>query len=282
MANLELFQEVYQETSEKDVEKQLMSSITLPKYKKLKKAKKNVKYKTLKLDTTYDPETLILNSTSKYTTIKITKNLYYSIDKWAYIYLDPKMFIPNTNIIGHYDVYFDLLPERDIKFQGPYCKMNDTHNVRIEFKFNTKLELTSKKQNINEHIRTSLGKEVFKELSESNQHFSKFLNTSVAIPFCIFKYRYYIHYIIDKHKIAIEIYNNNDENVTQMFDKYKFEIRSWVIHTLEKHDKNFYIHRLEHRLKEQNNELAKCKSDLEQYRRKSTENILKNFKNVKK
>ena len=39
MANLELFQEVYQETSEQDVEKQLMSSITLPKYKKLKKAK---------------------------------------------------------------------------------------------------------------------------------------------------------------------------------------------------------------------------------------------------
>ena len=261
MANTKLFQEVFEETSETNIEKRLTSSIKIPKNKKIKKLHKS-KYKSLKLDEVIDPIALLNNSSCKYTTIKLTNNLYYSIAEWGYIYLDPKMFIPNTNMLGHYDLYYDVLPEKNFK-AVPWNRINDSHRVRIEFRFDTKLQLSSKKQSIDEYIRVSLGKKVYQNIMEANQHFSKFLGTDVGIPFCQFKYDYSINYTIDKHKIGIQIIDKNNVDVTKLFEKYKFEIRSWVIHTLEKHDKLFYIHRLEYKLRQQNSEIARYKRELE-------------------
>lgn len=261
MANTKLFQEVFEETSELNIEKRLTSSIRIPKNKKIKKLSR-YKRKTLKLDQTIDPITLLNNSSCKYTTIKLTNNLYYSISHWGYIYLDPKMFIPNTNMLGHYDLYYDVLSEKNFK-AVPWNKIEDSHRVRIEFKFDNKLQLSSKKRSLDEGIKVSLGKKVYQHIMEANQQFSKFIGKDVGVPFCEFKYDYSINYVINKHKIGIQIIDKDNTDVTKLFDKYKFEIRSWVIHTLEKHDKLFYIHRLEYKLRQQNSELARYRHDLE-------------------
>lgn len=241
---MELIKELFEDFGDKYLFEdktytKLNSSIKKPKHKH--KLKDNI-FKFCKRQNSpikiKDPHEIISNSKYKYTTIKITDELYYSIDKWGYIFLDKNSFIPNTTILG--------LVYRD-------------NNSNIRFKLSPTLKLSNKKISINERIKHLMSEDVYKNLNESNEYFSKFIGKKLTIPFILFEYDYYIEYFINKHEISIQIYDKNSFDVTNKFNLYKREINSWVIHKLERYNKDFYIERLKYHLKRKNEELLKYK-----------------------
>lgn len=176
----------------------------------------------------------------KYITIKITPNLYFDISRCGYIYIDHTMFIPNTFFLCEYKIIKE--PNKRIK---------------IQFYFDENLKISTEKILINDYIRLKIGDNVFNTLVETNKDFESCFNRSFAIQFCKFEYNYYIKYVLKKHKIGILIYNKKHEDCTELFKEYQKEINTWVIHTLEKHDKDFYIDRLKYMLELKELELQK-------------------------
>lgn len=248
MDTLEFITEIYKDVLENKTENKsepdspinLHSSINKKRYKKKIKIKKPL-IKRIKSPTKIiirNPSMLLNNSKYKYTTIKITDSLYYSIDKWGYIFLNPYSFIPNTYLLCK--TYVD--------------KLNKLHLL-----LDNELILSDLKHPINEEIKLYMGDKLYKSLIKSNKQFSKLFNKNIAIPFCDFKYRYHIEYITNKHEIGIKILDKNNNEIIEKFDNEKINIHSWVIHEVENFDKDFLIYRLRYQIKQKNNEIAKLK-----------------------
>ena len=218
----------------------LHSSIDKKRYKKTIKLKKPLIKKTkspLKF-TIRNPAMLLDGTKYKYTTIKITDSLYYSIDKWGYIFLNSYNFIPNTYIL---------------------CKSYVDRLNKLHLLLDDQLILSDMKHPIDEEIKIYMGDKLYKSLMKSNKQFSKLFNKKIAIPFCDFNYRYHIEYITKKHEIGIKIMDKNNNDFSDKFNDKKIYIHSWVIHEVEKFDKDFLIYRLRFQLKQKNDEIAKLK-----------------------
>jgi len=205
--------------------------------KNLKRKSKN-KFEISKNKINY--ESFFEKTKYKYITIKITPNLYFDISRCGYIYIDHTMFIPNTFFLCEYKIIKE--PNKRIK---------------IQFYFHDNLKISKKKILINDNIRLKIGDNIFNTLVETNKDFESCFNRKFAIQFCKFEYDYYIKYILKKHKIGILIYNKKQEDCTELFKEYQKEINTWVIHILEKYDKDIYIDRLKYALKIKEIELQK-------------------------
>ena len=105
MELFEFVREIHKEVLENktdDININLRSSIS--KKKKTKnfnrltqnKLKKNKPKSPVKI-ITRNPSLIFETPKYKYTTIRISDNLYYSIEKWGYIFLTSKNFIPNRS-----------------------------------------------------------------------------------------------------------------------------------------------------------------------------------------
>ena len=137
-----------------------------PNNKKVKlnshKRKKKQKSKSPLKFITRNPALLLETSKYKYTTIKITDQLYYSIDKWGYIFLSSDNFIPNTYIL---------------------CKSYIHPTNKLQLLLDNNLILSDVKFPINEKTKVYMGDKVYKSLMKSNKQLSKLFNKKIAIPF---------------------------------------------------------------------------------------------------
>ena len=227
--------------SEPDSPINLHSSIDKKRSKKTIKIKRPLIKKTTKSPIKFgirNPSMLLNESRYKYTTIKITDSLYYSIDKWGYIFLNSYNFIPNTYIL---------------------CKSYVDKLNKLHLLLDYQLILSDLKHPIDEEIKLYMGDKLYKSLMNSNKQFSKLFNKKIAIPFCDFRYRYHIEYITKKHEIGIKILDQNNNDVSDKFKNEQLNIHIWVIHEVEKFDKDFLIYRLRYQIKQKNNEIAKLK-----------------------
>lgn len=236
---LEFIKDYFENVNELAQENNLFSSID--KAKKRKKQYK-IKKKPLSKHENINLENYIENSKYKYITIKLNPNLYFDISHCGYIYINKNMFIPNTIFLGKFDVIQEL-----------------KKRPKIQFHFTSNFKISKQKILLNNDIRVNLGDNLFNTLIKTNKEFESCLNRKIPIQFCCFEYNYYIKYILNKHEICIIIYNEKDEDCTDFFVNYRKEINTWVIHTLEKYDKDFYIDRLKYVLKKRELELKKLK-----------------------
>lgn len=217
--------------------KKITTELNLLKKNTLKR--KKLKSPNAKLKFITRNPALLLDSTQyRYTTIKITDNLYYSIDKCGYIFLCSDNFIPNTYIL---------------------CKSYVNPINKLQLLLDNKLVLSDIKFPINERTKIYMGDKVYNSLMKSNKQFSKLFNKKIAIPFCDFRYDYHIKYITNKHEIAIQILDKNNVDVSNKFESQKMNIHSWVIHEVEKFDKDFLIYRLRYHLKIKTEEVNKLR-----------------------
>lgn len=236
---LEFIKECFENVNEFTYENNLFSSIDKAKRRKKKyklRKKPLIKHEVVNL------ENYIENSKYKYITIKLNSNLYFDISHCGYIYIDKNMFIPNTIFLGKFNVIQEL-----------------KKRPKIQFYFNPNFKISKQKILLNNDIRIHLGDNLFNTLIETNKEFESCLNQKIPIQFCCFDYEYRIKYILNKHEIGIIIYNKKNEDCTNFFINYRKEINTWVIHTLEKYDKDFYIDRLKYVLKKRELELKKLK-----------------------
>ena len=230
--------------SEPDSPVNLYSSITRKKGSKkiklkLNKHKRNKSQSPIRIKIR-DPSLFMENPKYKYTTIKITNNLYYSIDKWGYVFLNSSNFIPNTYIL---------------------CKSYVNPLNKLQLLLDNDLILSDIKTPLTDEIKTYMGEKLYNSLMKSNKQLSKLFNKKIAIPFCSFKYNYHIKYTTNKHEIAIQILNKNNEDVSYKFESERLNINSWVIHEVEKFDKDFLIYRLRYHLQLKTNELNRLKKE---------------------
>jgi hypothetical protein len=221
--------------------KKLTSSINLNKKRKLiiKTPKKRKQSPTKYI--IRNPYKLLNTPRFKYTTIKITDSLYYSIDKWGYVFLSSSDFIPHSYIL---------------------CKTYVDENNNLQLLLDYELILSNHKHHLNEHIKSHMDDKLYKLLLKTNKQLSKSLKTQIVIPFCDFIYRYHIEYIINKHEVAIKILDKNNNDVGSKFIDEKLNIHTWVIHELERFDKNFLIDRLYYKLNQKNNEIIKLRRQI--------------------
>lgn len=224
-------------SKKKRINKKITTELNLSKKNILKRKKSKSPDAKLKF-ITRNPALLLNSPQYKYTTIKITDNLYYSIDKWGYIFLCSDNFISNTYIL---------------------CKSYIDTTNKLQLLLDNKLILSDIKFPINERTKIYMGDKVYNSLMKSNKQFSKLFDKKIAIPFCDFKYDYHIKYTTKKHEIAIQILDKNNIDVSNKFESQKMNIHSWVIHEVEKFDKDFLIYRLRYHLKIKTEELNKLK-----------------------
>ena len=236
----EIFKEYSETMNENVFGNNLFSSID--KARKNKKKTNNLK-RNLKIQNKITKlDDYIEKSKYKYITIKLNSNLYFDISHCGYIYIDQNMFIPNTNFLGQFDVV-----------------QNSKKRPKIYFHFNPNLKISKEKTLINQNICLNLGHELLDILIETNKEFESCLGQKIPIQFCKFQYDYHIKYILNRHEIGIVIYDKNKADCTELFIDHRKEIHTWVIHTLEKYDKDFYIDRLKYFLRKRELELRKLK-----------------------
>lgn len=185
----------------------------------------------------------------KYTLIKIDKNLFYSIPKSAYIYIDSKNFIPNLG----FPFFFDGVSK---------------------FKFSDKIILTDKYFNITKSLKCKIGEDGMKKLIDFNKKVSKYnRDNKNKLLFCGFVYHYTINYVIQDFNLAIKIFDNDGDEIIEIPKEIFEKIYSCVCENLEKTNKDFLINKLYHTLEVKNKHIndlefenIRLKKELSQYK----------------